>query len=434
MRSRSNFALNFAIEQANTLGVPVLVYQGLRHDYPWASDRHHTFILQSAADLYRGFEARGIRYSFYLETTAEQARRAAGAGSPLIELAGRAALVVTEFFPTFIQPRQLRRLRARVETPVVAIDCGTVVPLRYHDREYSVVRSIRPVLTEALPHHLYPVPNPEPRVRRPLEIPFDEPLDGRAGDEHIAALVAGCDVDHAVPPSPTIRGGETAAGARLARFVEHGLTGYTDRRSNPNDDATSRLSPYLHFGNIAIQDVLLAARAAGPAHEYAKFLDEALVWRELAHNLVYTNPRHRTLDAVPEWARRELDDHADDPRPALYERGELEAARSGDELWNACQRSLLRDGELHNYLRMLWGKSVLLWTANAAEALATLEHLNHKYALDGRDPNSYGGILWCFGRFDRPFYRRPIFGTVRYMSLTAARKKFDARAYIARYS
>ncbi|MGE0556343.1 MAG: deoxyribodipyrimidine photo-lyase [Gemmatimonadales bacterium] len=430
LRATENPALNFAVEEANRRGLPVVVYQGLRDDYPWASARIHTFILESVADLQREFGRRGIQYGFYLETAAARADR--GARSPLVALADRAALVVTDFFPTFIQPRQLRALRRKTETPVIAIDSATVVPLRRLETEYKTARAIRPVLEGLLPHYLHPIPNPEPESREPVELPF-EPVGVPDHPDGIADLVRQCAVDQSVRPSPTIRGGTRQARARLAWFVQHGLPGYAERRNDPNVDATSRLSPYLHFGNISIQDVLLAAQAAGPAADWVKFRDEALVWRELAHNLCYWNPRHRTLDAIPDWARRELDDHATDPRPALYDDLTLERAETESELWNACQRSLRQDGELHNYLRMLWGKSVLKWTPDAAEALRVLEHLNHKYALDGRDPNSYGGILWCFGRFDRPFYRRPIFGTVRYMSLDTQRKKFDVDAYCRRY-
>ena len=432
MRSRANFALNFAIEQANHRGLPVVVYQGLRHDYPWASDRLHTFILESAVDLYRGFADRGIQYAFYLETRSEQAKRG-NAESPLVGLARRAALVVTDFFPTFIQPRQLKRLRDKIAVPVIAVDSATVVPMQAHTKEYLAARSIRPVLMDALPHHLYPVDNPEPSARRPIEIPFDEPLGPTTTAQGIATLVAACDIDHSVAPSPTTRGGERAARARLLDFVSHGLPRY-DQRNDPNVDVTSRLSAHLHFGTISIQEVLLTAQQAGAGDHYAKFLDQALTWRELSYNHVYLNPKHRTLAAVPAWAQKELADHSEDPRPALYSGDDLESARTHDELWNAAQRSLVRDGEIHNYIRMLWGKSVLMWTKDAAAALRILEHLNHKYALDGRDPNSYGGILWCFGKYDRPFYRRPIFGLVRYMSLGAAAKKFDVPAYLARFA
>jgi deoxyribodipyrimidine photo-lyase len=227
------------------------------------------------------------------------------------------------------------------------------------------------------------------------------------------------------------RGGSAAGRTRLAEFVKNGLRQYADLRNDPNEPgAVSRLSPYLHFGNLSIHEILLAAQAAGPAEQYAKFLDEALTWREVSHNFCYFNPKHRTPEGMPGWAREQLAEHEVDPRPELYSDEELEFAKTGDELWNAAQRSYLRDGWMHNYMRMLWGKAVLQWTPNAAECLRVLEHLNNKYSLDGRDPNSYGGIMWTFGKFDRPFYRRPIYGTVRYQSLKAARDKFDVTRYV----
>ncbi len=429
MRVEENFAFNFAADQADQLGIPLLVYQGLGPDHPWASDRHHTFILESVADLEREFAERGVQYVFYLAprrmgALAHEERTA----SPLLQLAERAALVVTEFSPTFIHPRQTRRLREKTATPVVAVDTSCVVPLAAITRQHLTARGFRTDIQRHLEEHLRPVGTAEPRVRRRIDLPF-EPTVVR----DIPALVAGSDIDHSVAPSPTIRGGTTAARRRLGWFLEHGLPRYIEDRNDPNIDATSRMSPYLHFGNIGVQEVLLAARAAGPATAYAKFEDETVTWRELAHNFCYHDPDHRTTAAIPPWAQAELKRHEQDPRH-VYTDSQLEQGLTGDELWNACQRSLLRDGELHNYLRMLWGKSVLQWTPNAAEALRVLEHLNNKCALDGRDPNSYGGIQWIFGKFDRPFYRRPIYGTVRYMSTRAAKDKFDVPAYIARYS
>jgi deoxyribodipyrimidine photo-lyase len=221
-----------------------------------------------------------------------------------------------------------------------------------------------------------------------------------------------------------------AARRQLEKFVSTGLSRY-DERNDPNGTSSSGLSPYLHFGNISPQDVLLEAREAGPASQYALFQDQVLTWRELAFNFAYHNPRHRTPNAIPPWARKELEDHAADPRPVLYSEAELEQAATGEPLWNAAQQSYLRDGYMHNYLRMLWGKSVLQWTPDYREAWRILEQLNNRYALDGRDPCSYAGIAWIFGKFDRPFYRRPVYGLVRYMSLKAAAKKFDVRKYIA---
>ncbi|MEO8452875.1 MAG: deoxyribodipyrimidine photo-lyase [Gemmatimonadota bacterium] len=430
LRISENFALGFAIEQANQLRLPLLIYHGLRPDYPWASDRIHTFVLESVVDLAEDFEARGIQYAFDLDQRSKQAREDHGASrarSPLRVLAERAALVVTDFFPTFIIPRQTRALRRKVEPPVIAVDSATIVPMRFHDREHVTARGIRPILMNALPHYLFRFDPPEPKIRSKVALPF-QPT--HVEPSRIATLVSGCDIDHSVPPSPTIRGGSRAARTRLEEFVSRGLHRYDADRSDPNADGSSRLSPYLHFGNVSAHEVLLSARAQDAGQNYGKFLDQIVTWRELSHNFVFKNRGHRTLDAVPAWARKELEDHSSDPRPVFYTDGELELAQTHDDLWNACQVSLLRDGELHNYLRMLWGKSVLLWTKSPADALRILEHLNHKYALDGRDPNSYGGILWCFGKFDRPFYRRPIFGLVRYQSLTTQKKRFDVDLYV----
>ena len=433
LRSHDNFALNFAVERANELGLPVLVYHGLRPDYPWASDRIHAFILESVADLQEGFEARGIAYVFWLGRKDGRTEGRKGK-SPLVSLARRAAMVVTDYFPTFIVPRQTRRLREILgpDGPaVVAVDSCTIVPMASLDRDFSTARAIRPRLLEALPHHLFPVGDVAPRIRRRIEVPFDPlPLIRPSA---IPSLVATLPIDHTVSPSPVIRGGMKAARTRLDRFLREGLSDYADGRNDPNRDVTSGMSPYLHFGNISIQEVLLRAREAGPAVQYEKFQDEALTWRELAYNFVHRNTRHRTIAAIPAWARRELDDHLDDPRPAVYSLRQLERGETHDDLWNAAQRSYVREGTMHNYMRMLWGKSVLQWTRSCRDALRILEHLNNKYSLDGRDPNTYGGILWIFGKFDRPFYRRPVFGTVRYMSLKAARAKFDAGAYIRRF-
>jgi deoxyribodipyrimidine photo-lyase len=430
-RARDNHGLDFALEQANRLGQPLLVYHGLRHDYPWASDRLHTFLLETAADLYREFDDRGIQYAFYLERSGDdaRARREAGKPSPLVELAGRASLIVTDYFPTFIAPRQTRSLRRKVTPPVVAVDSATAVPIRYHEREHSTPVSFRSRQLAALSRFLRREPSPEPKIRRLVDLPFDPTVPN--GD--IAQLVALCDIDHSVPPAPAIRGGPRAAREQLELFLTTRLLRYAEERSDPNADATSGLSPYLHFGNLSPTEILLRAREAGPADSFAKFQDELLTWRELAFNFTHFNPRHRTADAIPEWARRELAAGESDPRPALYTPLELERAETGEPLWNAAQLAYVRDGWMPNPLRMLWGKAVIQWTRTAGEALGILEHLNNKYSLDGRDPSSYLNLLWVFGKFDRPFYRRPIYGTVRYMSLKAAGKKFDVAEVIGRY-
>jgi deoxyribodipyrimidine photo-lyase len=278
----------------------------------------------------------------------------------------------------------------------------------------------------------------------------------RASDSLLAAApgaLAALAIDHGVAPVGA-RGGARAAAATLDDFVARKLGRYGDGHNHPDDDAASGLSPYLHFGHVSAHEVVarvwraadwnpgrLAARPTGrregwwglPAASEA-FLDELITWRELGYGFCFHRADYAAYDSLPDWARRSLAEHAGDPRPVRYGPRALEAACTADEVWNAAQRQLVGEGRIHNYLRMLWGKKVLEWSASPAEALAILIELNNKYALDGRDPNSYSGIFWTFGRFDRPWAPiRPIFGCIRYMSSANTVKKLHLRAYLARW-
>jgi deoxyribodipyrimidine photo-lyase len=250
-------------------------------------------------------------------------------------------------------------------------------------------------------------------------------------------------------------GGSRAAAARLDGFIAHGLARYLER-NHPDLDASSGLSPYLHFGHISVHEIVASvwereawdpARIAGAAATGMRagwwgvsapseaFLDELITWRELARVFCFHRADHAEYSALPDWARATLDKHAHDPRPERYSRSQLAGARTADPIWNAAQRELLATGRIHNYLRMLWGKKIVEWSASPRAALATMIELNNKYALDGRDPSSYAGILWCLGLFDRPWGpERPIFGVVRYMTSAQTARKLHVRRYLARWS
>jgi deoxyribodipyrimidine photo-lyase len=241
---------------------------------------------------------------------------------------------------------------------------------------------------------------------------------------------------------------------RAALFVDSKLDFYAERRNDPDADATSGLSPYLHFGHVSAHHVfsLVAAHEDWSPSDVARlargrregfwamrpgaeaFLEQLLVWRELGYNFCAFRDDADRFTSLPEWARRTLARHSGDRRPALYSLERLEAAETGDELWNAAQRELIETGRIQNYLRMLWGKRVLEWTRRPEAAYERLVYLNDKYALDGRDPNSYSGISWCFGRYDRPWGpERPVFGSVRFMSSDATRRKLELRRYLRRF-
>ena len=218
----------------------------------------------------------------------------------------------------------------------------------------------------------------------------------------------------------------------LSEFVNHKLARYPERHGKPEVDGTSRLSPYLHFGHISPITVALAVENAdAPRAAKDAYLNELITWRELAINFAHFNKLYDSMESAPAWAHRTLAGHAKDSRPVVYTRQQLESAETHDELWNSAQTQMLYAGWMHNYMRMYWAKKILEWSSSPQVAYHTAVYLNDKYFLDGRDPNGYAGIAWSIaGKFDRPWFDRPIYGTIRYMSGNAARKKFDADSYI----
>jgi photolyase PhrII len=428
VRDHENPALDAAVAAANALDVPVLVYHAVSERYPFASDRHHTFILEGARDVAAGLEARGIRHALHVE-------RPGARGPMLIELAECAALVVTEDVPVPPLDAWTARLAARLAdagVPLWTVDASCVVPMplvgKRYDRAYAFRTASRRLASAALAGAWKDVAPRMPPASHPL--PFT-PIDARALDDRsIASLVAECEIDHGVAPVREWRGGSRAGYARWDAFRDEKLEGYARRRNDPLLDGTSRLSPYLHYGHVsALRIARETALVTGAGAD--KFLDELLVWREVAwHFAAHTPPGElETLEPLPEWARATLAEHAGAPRePLTMER--LERGHTGDALWDACQRSLLAHGELHNNLRMTWGKAVPAWTRDPEAARRALVELNHRYALDGRDPASYGGLYWCLGLFDRAFTPpSKVLGTVRPRPTAAHAARLDVAAY-----
>ena len=428
-RFEDNWALRYATLEADRVGKPLLIHHDIDPTYPHASARFHTFMLQGAKELATRARSLGLTYRFSLRYGRDGDRR------EVDRLARRAALVVTDLFPTAGVSARAERLAGRVNCRVVAVDSVGVVAAAAFYREEYAARTIRPKLARLIEPSLDPVEDRPPR--RPLSPSLAASLDVDWLDVErcdIAAEVSRCEIDHEVAPVAA-RGGLRAARARLAAFVGDGLQGYADRRRNPSDDGgSSRLSPYLHHGMISPLEVVRAVRAGASDSASETFLNEMLTWRELSLNFCLRNPHHASLEALPDWVQRSMKAHAADARQVTYSLEDLERAATHDPIWNAGQRELLETGQMHNVVRMLWGKAVITWTRTYGEALAWLLHLNNKYALDGCDPNSYAGIQWCFGKFDRPFASRPVWGTIRPMSLERARAKYQMGDYLERWS
>ncbi|MEM1347172.1 MAG: FAD-dependent oxidoreductase [Myxococcota bacterium] len=426
VRAHENPALDVALAIGRARGLPVFVYHALDERHPHANDRLHTFMLEGARDVARALSARRIGYALHVSRPGQR-------GPYLKHLAMRAALVVTEEVPVPPLARWTDSLRDASSAPVLTVDTACVVPMPLtegaHARSFHFKKAVKRALKERIDRTWPEQPNPDaPFV--PEDLGF-EPVDIRTAD--IPALVSVCDIDHSVPPVPESPGGSTAGYARFEAFLARGLARYHERRGDPSDhDGSSRMSAYLHFGYVSPMRIARKVHARNAAGA-PKYLDELITWRELAHHFCFhTDPDTlHTLDALPTWAKDTLSAHASDTREQTYTLEQMERAATDDAIWNLAQRSLLRHGELHNNFRMTWGKQVLSWASPQA-ALDAIIHLNHHYALDGRDPSSYGGLLWCLGLFDKPSGDDlPVFGGVRRYATDFYGERLKVEAYRA---
>lgn len=425
LRGFENPALDAGLQMAAELDVPFLVVQGLTERYRFASDRIHHFVLEAAWDVATQLAERGIAYRLHVERPGHRSRW-------LAELTERAALVVTEDLPIDPLRRWTQRLAEGSRTAVWAVDTANVVPARLVEGRHTRAFKFRDAIRDELDARLgLPWEEVDPDIvattRRgadAIELPF-EPVDVATADR--AALVAACEIDHSIGPVPHTRGGSEAGYARWRGFLKH-VGRYARQRNDALKDGVSRMSAYLHFGMVAPTRLAReAAAVGGPGAD--KYLDELVIWRELAHHWCRHHSAHETLDALPGWARKTLADHARDPRDVV-DLESLQRARSGDDLWDAAQMHLLRHGELHNNVRMTWAKAIPLWTPSPEAAAKTLFDLNNRYSLDGRDPSSVGGLMWGLGLFDRPFDPEiPVLGKVRPRPLDHHARRLDVEGY-----
>jgi deoxyribodipyrimidine photo-lyase len=424
-RARCNHALGHAIDLANSHQLPLLVYEGLTCSYPHANDRLHTFILEGVPDNAQDFRALGAGYLFHLR------RRQADPNNALFRLAERAAAVVTDDYPTFVSTRWNPSLAAKVACPYLVVDSSCIVPMQKHVKREYAAYTIRPKIQKLLPQYLQPYSMPQLIKSWSGPVPAAE-LHLEVTAAEIPELVASCEIDHSIAPSLSYRGGPQAAAQHLQHFVSRNLKRYAEGRNEPSEHATSNMSPYLHFGHISSLELALTVREAaiqqgGSADEY---LEELIVRRELAFNYARWVERADTMCNLPEWAKKTLREHSCDPRQPSYTREQFERAATHDNLWNACQKEMRLRGKIHGYYRMYWGKKIIEWSPTCQHALEAMVYLHDRYALDGRDPNTYTNILWCFGLHDRPWTERPVFGQIRWMSLDGMKRKTDVDAYL----
>ena len=408
LRATDNPVIDAAIRLGNDLGLPVLVYHGVREDYPYASDRLHRFILGASRDLERDCAVRGLACVQFVDRAAQREK------GLVYRLAADAAAVFLEDQPAFVAQWQSQRFAARTEAAVFAVNAACVVPplaLEQGVRTTAAFRRRHQAVRETWYGWVDEVSS-EPPYAGPL--PYEPDRLADATDADLDALVAACAIDHALPPSAMFPPTRAEVALRLKRLQTEVLPDYAEaRREARRPEGASTLSPYLHFGIVGPREIVAAVQAADvSADTRAKFLDELLTWREWFHYRARALSVPERYDRVPAWARRELAEHAADPRPELEPLANLLLGQTADEVWNACQKQYLLDGWMHNNLRMYWSKRLIAMTSSPEAGWATACYLNDRLSLDGRDPSTYGNLAWAFGDAQPGYRRNPIYGLV----------------------
>ena len=413
-RAECNHALEYAILQANELRVPVLVYFGITDRFPEANERHYVFMLEGLKEVKNTLEQRGIRMVVLHQSPEIGA----------VRLSKQASLVVVDRGYLRIQRQWREEAGQRMACPLIQVESDVVVPVEeVSSKEEYAAATIRPKIHKRLAHFLIGVEENEPLFSS-LSMDMDS---FEIGD--IEKAISKLRIDRSVKKVDSFKGGTKEALRHLEFFLEGKLDRYPELRNDPTLDYLSNMSPYLHFGQISSLSIALKVKETkSPGVE--AFLEELIIRRELSMNFVFYNNKYDSFEAIPEWAKKSLRSHQRDKRSYRYSLKELEQAKTHDPYWNAAQGEMVQKGKMHGYMRMYWGKKILEWSKTPQEAFRNALYLNNRYELDGRDPNGFTGVAWCFGKHDRPWGERPVFGNVRYMNDKGLKRKFDADRYV----
>jgi len=416
-RGEHNDAINTAVEVANRLGKPVVVFFGLVVHSLRANLRHYSFLADGLPDIASALQRRNI--GFVLCCSPDHS---------ILKFCEEVhpALVISDENPLRESVSTREKVAQKLKVAFWTIDSNVVVPSKLLLKEQYAAHIIRKRLAPLVKDFLVPARDVHAKIawKNPSRL-ASTPIQSN--------ILENLEIDRSVQPVSSIRGGSKQADRWLRDFIKHKLAEYPKQRNHPEVEGTSRLSAYLHFGHIGPKTIALAVQAS-EAPNVAKqvFLDQLITWRELAMNFARFNPNYDNFESGERWALRSLGQHQKDDRPVRYNERQLENAETHDDLWNAAQMQMVGQGWMHNYVRMYWAKKILEWSPSAAIAYQIAVRLNDKYEIDGRDPNGYMGIAWAIvGKFDRPWFERPIFGTIRYMSLASTGKKFDSKKFIA---
>lgn len=415
-RMEYNHALDYAIQQANELNKPLVIFFGITNNFPEANERHYYFMLEGLKEVQHALQEKNTRMVIRHQSPEIGA----------VELSKQADLVVVDRGYLKIQHAWRNSVAERIDCPLIQVESDVVVPVETASpKEEFSAGTFRPKITKLLQNFFTPMVENQSKISS-LNFDFDS-IDISDVEKAIGSL----NIDRSVKKVADFHGGTREAKEHLQKFIDRKLDRYSDFRNDPTLDYLSNMSPYLHFGQISpLYIALKVMEAKSPGEE--TFLEEMIVRRELSMNFIFYNQNYDEFEGLPAWAKKTLIEHIEDPREYLYSQEEFEKAQTHDPYWNACQQEMMITGKMHGYMRMYWGKKILEWTKTPAEGIKIALYLNNKYELDGRDPNGFTGVAWCFGKHDRAWFERNIFGKVRYMNDNGLRRKFDADGYVRR--
>ena len=427
-RVNYNHALEFAIERANKLNKSLSVFFVLNTDFPEANLRHYQFMLEGLKEIREKLEKRNIKFKVFL-------------GDPediVTKIAENSALIITDRDYLKTTKKWRKNIAENINCPLVQVESNLIVPVEEASpKEEYAAYTIRKKINKKLDYYLeelekrqikYPSVNKEFNFSNKLE---NENITKYFKNNNLAELTQKLDIDKSIKPVSHYKGGEEQAKNYLYDFITNKLDKYHELSNDPTKDYLSHLSPYLHFGQISPLLVALEIKEKySPGQE--EFLDQLIIRRELSFNFVYYNKDYdQSLESIlPDWAYTTLEEHKNDLREYIYSQEEFEKAATHDKYWNAAQKEMKITGKMHGYMRMYWAKKILEWTPSPQDAFEISLYLNNKYSLDGRDPNSYAGIAWCFGKHDRAWKERKVFGKTRYMNANGLNRKFAADLYV----
>jgi deoxyribodipyrimidine photo-lyase len=416
-RAEYNHALEYAISRANQLKLPLVVVFGITDSYPEANLRHYTFMLEGLVDVQKELEKRGINLVIRHQSPELAA----------IELSEKASIVVVDAGHTHIQKKWRQYAAENIECSLEEVETNLIVPVtEVSDKENFSAGTLRPRINKKLPEYMVPLKHRKP-LYSSLSMKFSSFIIN-----NIEQALSKLNIDRSVKPVKQFKGGTTEAKKKLTDFIKNKLDDYADLRNDPCLDATSNMSPYLHFGQISPLYIALKV-AESDARGKEAYLEELIVRRELSYNFVYYNNNYDKFSCLPPWAKNTLNFHSRDKRDYVYSLEELENAKTHDPYWNAAQKEMVITGKMHGYMRMYWGKKVLEWTKSPKQGFKIALYLNNKYELDGRDPNSFAGVAWCFGKHDRAWSERKFFGKIRYMNAAGLKRKFNPEIYVEKF-